>query len=101
MSPVRLVVRVTPRAGQDRIDGWASDAAGRPILKARIASPPTDGRANAALEKLIARALGLPPSAVAVTAGHASRTKTLQIGGGDEAVLQALLRAKLDAPDRL
>jgi uncharacterized protein len=101
MSPVRLVVRVTPRAGSDRIDGWASDAAGRPILKARTGAPPADGRANAALEKLIARALGLPPSAVAVTSGHASRTKTLQIDGADEAVLRALLREKLDAPGAL
>jgi uncharacterized protein YggU (UPF0235/DUF167 family) len=97
MSPVRLVVRVTPRAGSDRIDGWAADAAGRPILKARTMAPPTDGRANAALEKLIARALGLAPSAVAVTGGHASRTKTLQIEGADE----ALLREKLDAPGGL
>jgi|WetSurMetagenome_2_1015567.scaffolds.fasta_scaffold70558_4 uncharacterized protein len=101
MSPVRLVVRVTPRAGQDRIDGWGSDAAGRPILKARTMAPPTDGRANAALEKLIARALGLAPSAVAVTSGHASRTKTLQIEGGEESVLRALLREKLDAPNAL
>jgi uncharacterized protein YggU (UPF0235/DUF167 family) len=94
MSPLRLVVRVTPRAGSDRIDGWASDAAGRPVLKARTAAAPTDGKANAALERLIARALGLAPSAVAVSSGHASRTKTLEIDGADE----ALLRERLGAP---
>jgi len=85
MSHVRLVVRLTPRAGQDRIDGWTTDASGRPLLQARTTAPPTDGRANAALTKMVARAVGLPPSAVAVTAGAMSRVKTLQLDGIDEA----------------
>ena len=84
MNSVRLVVRLTPRASQDRIDGWTTDGSGRPLLKARTIAPPTDGRANAALEKMIAKAVGLPPSAVAVTAGAASRVKTLQLDGFDE-----------------
>ena len=90
----RLVVRLTPRAGEDRIDGWARDDAGRPYLKARTAAAPTDGRANAALERLIARALDLPPSAVALAAGASSRMKTLEIRGADEAEL----RRRLGAP---
>lgn len=87
MSRVRLVARLTPRAGDDRIDGWMTDAAGRPVLKARTSAPPAEGRANAALERLVARALGLPPSAVAVVTGAGSRTKTLEISGADEALL--------------
>jgi uncharacterized protein YggU (UPF0235/DUF167 family) len=94
MTSTRLVARLTPRASDDRIDGWSTDASGRPILKARTSAPPTDGRANAALERLVARALGLPPSAVRVAAGAASRTKTLEIHGADE----ALLAAKLGRP---
>jgi uncharacterized protein YggU (UPF0235/DUF167 family) len=90
----RLVVRLTPRSGQDRIDGWAQDDAGRPYLKARTAAAPTDGRANTALQRLIAKALGLPPSAVALTGGAASRLKTLEISGADEAEV----KAKLGAP---
>ena len=84
MTAVRLVVRLTPRAGQDRIDGWTTDAGGRPLLLARTAAPPTDGRANAALEKMIAKAVGLPPSAVATVTGASSRVKTLQLDGVDE-----------------
>ena len=97
MSPpaARLTVRLTPRAGSDRIDGWTADAAGRPLLKARTTAPPTDGRANAALERLIAGALGVPPSAVSVAAGGSSRVKTLKIEGADA----ALLRTRLGAPD--
>ena len=85
MSSARLVVRLTPRASQDRIDGWTTDGSGRPLLQARTTAPPTEGRANAALEKMIAKALGLPPSAVAVTSGARSRVKTLRLEGVDEA----------------
>jgi uncharacterized protein YggU (UPF0235/DUF167 family) len=88
MSVARLVVRLTPRAGQDRIDGWTTDAAGRPLLLARTCAPPTDGRANAALEKLIAKAVGLPPSAVSIASGAGSRVKTLHLEGIDEARLR-------------
>jgi uncharacterized protein YggU (UPF0235/DUF167 family) len=80
----RLVVRLTPRAGRDGIDGWTTDAEGRPLLLARTAAKPADGRANDALERLIAKALGLPPSAVKVASGAKSRVKTLHLDGIDE-----------------
>ncbi len=92
--PLRLVVRLTPRAGADRIEGWSEDAAGRPMLKVRTAAPPTDGRANAALQKLIAKALGLAPSKVRLASGASSRVKTLTIEGADP----ALLRDRLGPP---
>ncbi len=94
MSAARLVVRLTPRAGGDRIDGWAQDAAGRPILKVRTSAAPVDGRANDALERLIAKALDVPPSAVRLSAGAASKIKTLSIDGLDD----ALVRRRLAAP---
>jgi uncharacterized protein YggU (UPF0235/DUF167 family) len=93
-APARLVVRLTPRAGQDRIDGWATDSAGRAHLKVRTTAPPTDGRANQALERLIAKAVGVAPSSVSVAAGASARIKTLEITGADE----ALLRTRLGAP---
>ncbi len=90
----RLTVRLTPRADGDRIDGWTSDASGRPLLKVRTSAPPVDGRANAALERLIAKALGVAPSAVRLAAGAGGRVKTLAIEGVDE----ALIRARLGGP---
>jgi hypothetical protein len=92
--PLRLVVRLTPRAGVDRIEGWSEDAAGRPMLKVRTAAPPADGRANAALQKLIAKALGLAPSKVRLASGASARVKTLAIEDADP----ALLREKLGDP---
>ena len=48
-------------------------------LKIRVAAPPTEGRANAALEDFIARALGVPRRCVLVVKGATSRRKTVRI----------------------
>lgn len=79
----RLAVRLTPRGGGDRIDGWGEDASGRPLLKVRVSAPPVEGEANAALEKLLAKALRLPKSAVSVAAGQTARIKQVRIVGLD------------------
>lgn len=83
----QLAVRLTPGAAADRIDGWDVDAEGRSVLKVRVRARPTDGEANEGLVKLVAKALGVPKSAVAIQRGGRSRTKILEIAGlsGDEA----------------
>lgn len=86
-----LAVRLTPRAGADRIDGWATDAAGREHLKARVRAAPVDGEANAALEALLAKALGVPKSAVRVARGASARLKQVAVDGLDEAEVRARL----------
>ena len=87
----RLSVRLTPRGGRDRIEGWAVDEAGRRMLKARVAAPPVDGQANAALIQLIAKALGRPKSAVRLVSGDSARIKQLEIDGTEAADLERLL----------
>ncbi|WP_369058392.1 DUF167 family protein [Caulobacter sp. 73W] len=84
----RIAVRLTPRGGRDRIDGWDRDGEGRPYLKARVSAPPEDGKANAALLILLAKALGVPKSAVTIASGQTARLKQLEIEGleTDEAV---------------
>lgn len=84
---IRLPVRLTPGAAADRVDGWDVDAEGRPVLKVRVRARPVEGEANEALVKLMAKALGVPKSAVAIQRGGQSRTKILVIEGlsGDEA----------------
>jgi uncharacterized protein YggU (UPF0235/DUF167 family) len=52
-------------------DGW----------KVRVRSAPEKGRANQELVALVARALGVPPAAVAIERGHASRDKWLRVSG--------------------
>ena len=94
---LRLRVRLTPRGGRDRIDGWAADADGSPVLKVRVAAPPVDRAANAALVALLARALDVPKSAVTIAAGETSRVKTIEIDG-DEAVLRDRLDSHAGKP---
>lgn len=83
----RLVVRLTPRGGRDEIEGWARDAEGRPYLKARVSAPPADGAANAALIRMLAKALRRPAGAVRIVAGEQARLKQLEIDGVDAAGL--------------
>jgi uncharacterized protein len=74
-------IRLTPAGGADRIEGVAVDAAGEAYVKARVRAVPEDGKANAALEALVAKTLGLPKSAVAVARGETARLKTLSVAG--------------------
>ncbi len=77
---VRLRVRLTPRSARSGIDGVTPTADGA-ALKARVRAVPEDGKANAALEALIADWLGLARSTVAVVSGHTSRVKIISIAG--------------------
>ena len=87
----RLAVRLTPRGGRDQIDGWATDPAGRPFLKIRVSAPPVEGEANSALEKLLAKTLGLPKSSVRVASGTTARLKQVEVGGLTQAELDQRL----------
>lgn len=94
---LRLAVRVTPKGGRDAVDGWTVDAAGRPLLKVRVAAAASEGEANAAVVALIAKALGRPKSAVRLVAGHTARAKRLEIEGADAAGLARAFGAPPDA----
>lgn len=88
----RLRVRLTPNASADRFEGEAEDAGGRRFLKARVRAAPEKGRANAALVRLAADALGVPARDVALESGAGSRLKTLRVANaGAVARARALL----------
>ncbi|OWK21098.1 hypothetical protein AJ88_21060 [Mesorhizobium amorphae CCBAU 01583] len=89
---VDLFVRLTPKAALDRLEGVETAADGRSHLKARVRAVPENGAANVALEKLVAKALAVPASAVSVVAGGAARLKTLRVLG-DPAVLARSIEA--------
>ena len=57
----------------------------------RVAAPPADGAANAELIRFLAERLSVPRAAVAVTAGHTSRRKTVVIEGRESAEVLATL----------
>ena len=77
-EPGRLVrVRVQPRAPRSEIVGWR----GVGTLSVRVAAPPVEGQANAAVVALLAGALGVRPSAVTVERGARGRDKLVRVAG--------------------
>ena len=74
-----LQVRVTARAAKPGIGGWRAAGDGREELEVRVAQAPADGAANEAVLKLLAGALGVSRSELAIISGAASRHKRIAI----------------------
>lgn len=91
-----LPVKVQPKARRREVAGWLADG----TLKLRVTEAPEDGRANRAVEALLAETLGVAPSRVHVTRGAASRAKTVEIDGLDEATVRARLVAAVEGEGR-
>jgi uncharacterized protein (TIGR00251 family) len=75
---VTLKVHVQPRASRDALAGEREGA-----LVVRLTAPPVEGAANEALCRLLARALGVPPSSVSVVSGARGRRKGVKVAGLD------------------
>ena len=85
-----VVVRLTPRGGRDAIEGIERRADGRVVLKARVRAAPSEGEANDALCRLLAKAVGVPPRDVTLAAGVTARVKRLTISGHGPTLIAAL-----------
>ena len=69
-----LTLHIQPGAKKTEIAGIHGDA-----LKIRLAAPPVDGKANAALIAFVADRLGVAKSAVTLKSGQTSRRKVLEV----------------------
>jgi uncharacterized protein len=87
-------VRATPKGGRDAIDGIVELGDGQSALKVRVRAAPTDGEANDALIRVLAKAVGVAPRAVSLLQGAAARNKTFRIEG-DPARLAAALEGAI------
>ncbi|CAN7238371.1 DUF167 family protein [Phyllobacterium sp. LjRoot231] len=94
---ITLLVRLTPKSAKDAIEGVEATDDGRGHLKARVRAVPEDGKANAALVKLLAKWLGLAPRDVMIATGATSRLKQVRISGDPEEL--ALKLAILAPPE--
>jgi uncharacterized protein len=83
---IRLRLRIQPRASKTEVSGLHGDS-----LRIRLAAPPVDGAANEELVRFLSELLGVPRRAVEVTAGQASRQKTVCVTGVDVAVAADVL----------
>jgi uncharacterized protein (TIGR00251 family) len=80
-------VHAQPGAARTEVAGVHGDA-----LKVRVREPADRGRANRAVEAVLAELFGVPPSAVTVRSGTTSRVKRLRVEGVDEAHATERLR---------
>jgi uncharacterized protein (TIGR00251 family) len=83
---VKLPLKVVPGSSRTQIAGWLGDA-----LRVKVAAPPERGKANAAVEELLAEVLGLPRGAVKIVSGATSARKVVEIVGLSEAEIRRRL----------
>lgn len=75
---VLLTLHIQPGAKATEVAGIHGEA-----LKIRLAAPPVDGKANAALLAFIAKTLKLPKNQVTLVSGETSRAKRVQVAAGN------------------
>lgn len=86
MPSGEITVRLTPRARTNEIAGERNG-----VLLVRVTAPPLDGRANAALCRLVAKRAGVGVRSVSVVRGATSRDKVVRVDGVSAAELKRAL----------
>ncbi|NVJ99883.1 MAG: DUF167 domain-containing protein [Alphaproteobacteria bacterium] len=87
---ISVSVRLTPKAAKDNLDRVDHDEHGRPRLRATVTAVPENGKANAALIKLLSKKLRLPKTAIQLIAGDQNRNKTILFAGAPDELINAL-----------
>ena len=82
---VVLTLHIQPGAKKTEFVGLHGEA-----LKIRLAAPPVDGKANAALCAFLADFCGVPKSAVSLVSGETSRAKRVRVDGASAGALARL-----------
>lgn len=75
-SASRISIYVQPRANKTAVAGMHDGC-----VKVRLAAPPVDGAANAALIEFVADRLRVPKSRVRIVTGQTSRRKVIEVDG--------------------
>jgi len=86
---VLVLVKVQPKSHRPGIQGRAPTPDGE-RLRIGVTDAAEDGRANRAACATLARVLDVPAAAVAVSAGGASREKTLRVSGDPDRLVARL-----------
>ena len=83
---VLIHIKAVPGASRDQVAGAVGDR-----LKVRISAPPEGGKANKAICRLLAKALGVKAKDVTIESGQTSPEKVIRIAGlGVEKVIARL-----------
>jgi uncharacterized protein (TIGR00251 family) len=81
----RVMLKVVPGSRRDQIVGRLGER-----LKVKVAAPPEDGKANKAVCRVLAEAVGVGERDVEVVVGHASPEKVVRVLGRRAAELEAM-----------
>lgn len=90
---VRLAVQITANAKKTEVTGVQGD-----VLKLRLQAQPIEGKANQALVKWLAKALGVSRGAVAITHGHTNQRKLIEVKSPTLAVEGVALALNVPTP---
>ncbi|SFL63609.1 DUF167 domain-containing protein [Geodermatophilus ruber] len=83
---MRIAIRVRPGAARTRVGGSHDGA-----LVVRVTAPAVEGRATEAALAAVTEAMAVRRRQLRLVSGRTSRTKVVEVEGGDPARLAALL----------
>ena len=84
--PVKLAVKAVPGASDNTFKDWLGNE-----LKIRVSAPAENGKADRAIEKLLAKKLGVNANQVRIIRGHRSPHKVFEVDGISEVQLFDML----------
>ena len=87
---VTLTVQVTPKASRSGFAGVIERPDGRLALAVRVAAPPVEGAANAALMAFLSKQLGVSKSSLGLASGETSRLKVVEVHGNPQEIADRL-----------
>jgi uncharacterized protein (TIGR00251 family) len=79
---VEIRVLAMPNARAGEVIGWEDDPRAGRVLRVKVAAPPVEGKANAALREVLAKHFGLAKSQVTLAKGSTSRVKVFTLPDG-------------------
>ncbi|MGI9492731.1 MAG: DUF167 domain-containing protein [Geminicoccaceae bacterium] len=89
---LRVALKVTPGAGRSDVTGPGIDDHGHTLLNVKVTAPPEDGKANAAVIKLLAKRWRVPPGRFLLAKGARARQKVVDIVAADQSLLDKILK---------
>ncbi len=92
---ILVYVRVTPNARANAIEHIQDLSPAESVLRIKTTAPPENGKANKEVIKMLAKAWGLPKSALTVKSGATNRTKVIELKAQNPAELVAQLETDL------
>jgi uncharacterized protein len=92
---VTIDIAVKPRSSREGVGAVQGDR-----LVVLVNAPPVDGKANEAVQRVLAQTFGVARSAVAIVRGETGKKKTVRIAGITTAVVARVTEARGGAAPR-